>query len=208
MIFFVYVDRTDDGRPFYVGKGLLKRTKTLTRNAYWYNIAAKHGQRREVVLATKDEAFAFEHEKQLIAELGTFEDGTPGRWGANLSEGGEGPSGWKATTSTRARMKQAWLERKNREPWLKGLTKETDERVAKHSRAMSGQGNPMHGIKPTASIAATSKPVEKLDLEGNITSYSSLAEAARELKADISFLSRACRGKAKTAYGFRWRFSD
>jgi hypothetical protein len=94
-VFFVYVDRTDDGRPFYVGKGLIKRTQTRERNLPWKRIASKYGWRREVVLATRDESFAFEEEKRRIVELGTFEDGTPGRWGANLTEGGEGSSGWK-----------------------------------------------------------------------------------------------------------------
>jgi hypothetical protein len=99
-VFFNYIDWTleDIPRSFYVGKGKLKRISQRERNAYWRNIAAKHGQRREVVLATKDEAFAFEQEKRLIVELGTFEDGTLGRWGANLTEGGEGVSGRKNLT--------------------------------------------------------------------------------------------------------------
>lgn len=95
MVFFNYVDWTLENPPraFYVGKGKLKRTQQRERNVYWKNIAAKHGWRREVVLATKDESFAFNEERRRIAELGTFEDGTPGRWGANLTEGGEGVSG-------------------------------------------------------------------------------------------------------------------
>ena len=99
-VFFVYVDWTTEvlPRPFYVGKGLIKRTQIRERNQYWCNIAAKYGQRREVVLATRDETFAFEQEKRLIAELGTFEDGTLGRWGANLTEGGGGSNGWKPST--------------------------------------------------------------------------------------------------------------
>lgn len=99
-IFFVYLDWTleDIPRPFYVGKGQLARVKRYERNAYWKNIAAKYGWHREVVFATKDEQFSFEEEKRLITELGTFEDGTLGRWGANLTEGGEGPSGWKPSS--------------------------------------------------------------------------------------------------------------
>lgn len=94
-VFFNYIDWTleENPRPFYVGKGKIKRVQQRERNAYWKNIAAKHGWRREVVYVTKDEAHAFEEEKRRILEQGTFEDGTPGRWGANLSEGGEGPSG-------------------------------------------------------------------------------------------------------------------
>lgn len=96
-VFFVYVDRTvDEDRTFYVGKGIKERLRRRARNAYWKNIVAKHGwdlNHREIVLATKDESFAFEEEKRRISELGTFEDGTPGRWGANLTDGGEGTCG-------------------------------------------------------------------------------------------------------------------
>lgn len=94
-VFFVYIDWTFDENPraYYVGKGKLIRIKQRERNAYWKNIATKHGWRREIVLATKDEQFAFSEEIRHIAELGTFENGEPRRWGANLSEGGEGQSG-------------------------------------------------------------------------------------------------------------------
>lgn len=93
--FYCYVDYTLEQIPraFYVGKGKLKRTRQRERNVYWKNIAAKYGWRRELVFGTKDESFVFEEEKRRIAEFGTFEDGTPGRWGANLTEGGEGVSG-------------------------------------------------------------------------------------------------------------------
>jgi len=108
MIFFVYVDYTlDENLPFYVGKGQIARLQKRERNAYWKNIAVKHGWRREIMLATKDESFAFEEEKRRIAELSTFEDGTPGRWGANLTKGGEGISGWKHSKETCERMSRS-----------------------------------------------------------------------------------------------------
>lgn len=106
-VFYNYIDWTLEvqPRPFYVGKGKYHRTKLRERNAYWKNIVAKYGWRREIVLATKDEKFALEEEKRRIAELGTFEDGTPGRWGANLTEGGEGRSGNRAPKSDEHKAK-------------------------------------------------------------------------------------------------------
>lgn len=108
-VFYNYIDWTLEKSPraFYVGKGLIKRTQRRERNTYWQRIAAKYGWRREVVLATKDESFAFEEEKRRIAELGTFEDGTPGRWGANLTEGGGGIGGWKPS--------QEWIKARSGE---------------------------------------------------------------------------------------------
>ncbi len=139
MIFFVYIDWTleDVSRPFYVGKGQLKRISQHERNLYWRNIAAKHGQHREVVLATKDEAFAFEQEKRLIAELGTFEDGTSGRWGANLTEGGEGLSGYVHTHTTRQKISKAHLG--------KVLSRETRQKLSVIGSQRIGKKHPMHG---------------------------------------------------------------
>lgn len=99
---FVYVDYTDDGRPFYVGKGTAARVKKRERNSDWVEIAAEHGQRREVVFGTRDESSAYELEEQLVREYGTYD-----RWGANLRPGGYGRrSGWRHTRATRERLRQ------------------------------------------------------------------------------------------------------
>lgn len=141
-IFFVYIDwmLEKQARPFYVGKGTQKRLYKRKRNVYWQNIAAKYGWRREVVLATKDESFAFEEEKRRIAELGTFEDGTPGRWGANLTEGGEGPSGAIVSEQTRIRLRAKVMSPEERERISKALQGHPvdAETRAKISRARRG----------------------------------------------------------------------
>lgn len=154
-MFFTYVDWTleDVSRPFYVGKGDLKRTQRVERNPYWKNIAAKHGWRREIVLATKDESFAFEEEKRRIAELGTFEDGTPGRWGANLTEGGEGASGYKHTDETRMLLSGL---RKGKSPWNKGVPHSDDTR-AKVSNANKGRVLPPRSDEHRAKLSALRK---------------------------------------------------
>lgn len=145
-VFFVYIDRTDDGRPFYVGKGKRNRVRYVTRNAYWRNIAAKYGQRREVVLATKDETFAFEEEKRLIAELGTFEDGTPDRWGANLTEGGEGPCGIVRDEVYRRRISERF---KGRSRSLESRLKQSESTRGENSHMFgrSGTNHPKTGLK-------------------------------------------------------------
>jgi len=96
-IFFVYVDWTLENtpRPFYVGKGTLSRVQRSERNVYWKNITRKYGRRREVVLATKDEAYAFTEEIRFIAKFKTHESSESESWGANLTVGGEGATGWK-----------------------------------------------------------------------------------------------------------------
>ncbi len=107
-MFYVYVDRTvDDSRPFYVGKGTLRRTRTAKRNIVWQRIAAKHGWRREVVFGTRIESAAFDLERELIAQFDTFHG-----WGANLSEGGEGPSGYTHTDEARRKICEAQTGKK------------------------------------------------------------------------------------------------
>lgn len=88
---FVYVDFTDDGRPFYVGQGTASRVRRIQRNVYHDRVAVKHGYRREVVLETPGRFEALNRELRLIAELHTF-IGDPcwNRIGTNLTSGGDG----------------------------------------------------------------------------------------------------------------------
>ncbi len=115
-VFFIYLDWTLEKIPrrFYVGKGCYNRVHNKNpRNPYWASIAKKYGLRREVVLATLDETFSFIMEKSWIAEYGTFENGLTGRWGANLTEGGEGPSGLKHTLIAKEKNRLAHLGKSN-----------------------------------------------------------------------------------------------
>lgn len=45
--------------------------------------------------------------------------------------------GKKHSEETKLKLKRAWEERKDRTPWNKGLTKETDERVKNYSEKLS-----------------------------------------------------------------------
>lgn len=88
---FVYVDYTSDGRPYYVGKGKTKRVQNPKRNIVHERITQKHGCQRKIELITSIEQLAFDYEIELIAEYKT-QCGVIGHWGANLTSGGEGVS--------------------------------------------------------------------------------------------------------------------
>lgn len=179
-IFYIYLDKTDDGRIFYVGKGYLKRTQDFeNRNQYWKFIANKYGVAREVILATKDEKFAFEIEIYLIAKFKTCETmWQPGEgWGCNFTIGGEGRSGSVASLETRKKLSEF---QKGEKHWLFGKgpqahpmfgkfhSKETKEKMSKaHAGEKSfyygkkGKLHPLYGRKPSekcklASYEATS----------------------------------------------------
>ena len=102
--FYVYVHRrASDNLPFYVGKGKDKRAWNFHhRSAFWNNVKQKHGVTVEIVFENLSENEAFQCEKDTILEFRYF--GYPL---VNLTEGGDGPSGWKPTEITRQRMSLA-----------------------------------------------------------------------------------------------------
>lgn len=149
VIFYVYVDCTDDGRPFYVGKGTLERTKDVVkRNELWKRIAKKHGQHRELVLSTKDEAFAFEHESSLITAYNTCV--ASGGWGANLVPLGGTWLGMKHTELALARMRGRIVSDDTRERIRRALT-------GRKRPELSGANSPMLRADVRAKISASKR---------------------------------------------------
>lgn len=113
-----------------------------------------------------------------------------------------------------------------------------DERKQAFSEHMSGEGNPMYGrhhspetialmsknrsgkevspemreFRTNVLLAANKrrrKPIRQLDLEGNvIRTYPGMGEMEAETGFNHSCVWRVCRGKADTAYGFKWEYVD
>jgi len=131
-VWFVYVDRTDDERPFYVGKGTHKRVHTRERdNAHWKSIRDKHGWHREEVFGTKDEQAAYDFEADLIALHNTFHG-----WGANHTAGGScGQTGLKRSAVSRLRMS---IARRGQISWNKGVP-QSEEHRRKNSECRIGK---------------------------------------------------------------------
>lgn len=104
MMYYTYLHRrASDGQPFYVGKGKNDRAHRANhRNPHWHRTVKKHGLRVEILTRWPNEAEAFEHEKFLIW---CFRD--MGFNLVNLSDGGEGQSGWVPTKETKARISAA-----------------------------------------------------------------------------------------------------
>lgn len=99
--FYVYIHtRNDTGEVFYVGKGKGNRAYELGRSKHWHNIANKHGVRVELVESGLQEWYAFELEVALIAYYGR-KDLNLGQL-VNLTDGGEGPSGFLVSEELRA----------------------------------------------------------------------------------------------------------
>ena len=105
-VFYVYVDSTSEGRPFYVGKGSGNRSKQIKRNRKHEVISKKFGFNRTIILETRDENFAFEKEIELIKSLDTFNpdfrDFNDLR--CNLTNGGDGASGYRHSEESKKKM--------------------------------------------------------------------------------------------------------
>ena len=130
-IWYVYVDFTTEGRPFYVGKGTIRRVSSPRKdNRHWNAIVEKYGWYRETVIATKFEDAAFEFELKLIAEYDTFKG-----WGANHTAGGEGPTGAKRTAETKQRLSES---HRGKIPWNKGKPQSEEHRL-KNSESKKGK---------------------------------------------------------------------
>jgi len=97
--YYTYIHKKPDGSIFYVGKGIGNRAYSKRRNNYWKRIVAKYGYEIEIVAYWENEKEAFEHEKLLIAKYKKL-----GCELANLTDGGEGASGYKHTESHKIKM--------------------------------------------------------------------------------------------------------
>lgn len=104
--FYVYQHRRlDDGSVFYIGKGAGGRAwLKCRRNAYWRNIASKHGFSVEIVCEGMDEQLAFLLECELIEATRRKSPGV--RTLANMTKGGEGASGFRPTEETLAKLRE------------------------------------------------------------------------------------------------------
>ena len=98
-MFCTYAHYTPQGRLFYIGKGSSERRAHYMqgRNNYWNKIVSKYGKPEVQILANWDtEEEAFSHEVLLIS---CFRD--MGHELANLTDGGDGTSGYKHTEEHR-----------------------------------------------------------------------------------------------------------
>lgn len=140
--FYTYVHRRADTQEiFYVGKGSRSRAYTTQwRSTYWHRMVNKYGLVIEIVAYFYEEEAAFEHERDLIAELRAN-----GNRIVNLTDGGDGASGAKRSEETRRRMSEA----AKRRPPPKPMSAETR---AKMSASHKGLKQSPEAIAKTAAF--------------------------------------------------------
>lgn len=102
-MFYVYMHtRKTDNRPFYIGKGQRRRAwDSQNRNRYWKHVAAKHGFNVFILEHNLTEELALQREIAWISAIGMKNL-------TNLTLGGDGISGYRATPE--ARLKRSIVQ--------------------------------------------------------------------------------------------------
>jgi len=173
----VYTHSKPDGSIFYVGMGLPGRPyNAISRNHQWLSTAESAGGFKAHIIEefiAKDEAH--ELEELLIAELRER-----GAALCNLTNGGKGTAGYKASKESVARRSKK----------MKGI-KRSAEFCAAISRAKKGKPSPFK------------KPVKCLDTGQE---FPSITEAAEARKVSATALSNNLNGHTKTCGGYRYEY--
>jgi hypothetical protein len=224
--FIVYAHvRPDTGKIFYVGKGTLKRLKhRANRNPHWHNIVNKCGGFDAIILhdgLTEPEAFRLEIDQIKTLRLSGAEL-------CNMTDGGDGISGFKFSDETKLKMS---LTRKGRPAPNKGkrasaearenmrraaigkvfsdehrarLRKKRTQPVSKETRDRISKALTGKSLS-SEHVAKMSKKIVCLDT-GVI--YKSVRDASLSLGVWPASVSRVCRGQLGQTGGYRFAFID
>jgi hypothetical protein len=167
--------RLDTNTPFYIGKGKNNRAFELyNRNQYFKNIHNSIPTKVEVFIQNLKENQAFNKEIEFIKLYKSM-----GYCEANLTDGGEGTSGWAPSEETKRRISKAHKGKIISEAQREKLRlanlgkKQSEETKAKRSAALKGKPqhseaskenlrnkidhSKVHSIKAKAKISASQK---------------------------------------------------
>lgn len=143
--FYCYAHRTaDTGHIFYIGKGHGDRAYSKQRSRYWHNKANKHGYTIEIIATGLTEHQAFDMEREFIAFYGRDRL-------VNLTDGGEGQSGFKITENQKNALcrKGAKLSDETKEKLRKANIgkKQSIETINKRTKNQKGRKHNEETIK-------------------------------------------------------------
>jgi hypothetical protein len=231
--FYVYAHsaKNNNDRIFYIGKGKGNRLNSKHgRNQYWKRIVAKYGYEAYKLEENLTEEQAFIAEKQYIVLLKGL-----GYSLVNMTDGGEGTSGWIPSEETRRKLSIASKGRKHSIETKASLSKAhtgkklSPEHKAKLSILLMGRVSPMkgkvphnkgkpspfRGIKLSEEVRANMSRAQKghkailvrpILCHQNNTAYPSIKAAAEALNLHKSNISLVLSGKYKQTQSYTFEY--
>lgn len=193
-MFYTYVHCDQNGKPFYVGKGKgMRAWSHRGRNKWWKNIAEKRGLHVQFLAKNIDEELAFLCEQEAISVFKMR-----GEVLCNMTDGGEGSSGFVQTEQAKEKLRAERLGKKRPEIsgsnhyYVKYPDKKAmlSEQLSKRNSEMRGEKHPLYGKKrPDFSLALSGGKnvnarcvyVQELDKK-----FDTIAEAAVALGVSYS----------------------
>jgi hypothetical protein len=219
--------RLDTNMPFYIGIGLddiPKRAYEVgkRRSEFWNRIVNKHGYEVDILFENIPIELAKEKEKEFIALYGRIDLGTGTL--CNLTDGGDGCNGWKATEETLVKMRAASIYiplppqtpevKAKRAASLRGQ-KRTEEQRKNISNSLKGRKVPKELVEKMRATILLPHNIEKrrnqpnckrvICIESGIV-YRSAAEAGRQLNICRSAISQCCLGIRNKAKDLTFKF--
>ena len=151
--FYTYAYLREDRTPYYIGKGSGYRITHPTRNI------PKPPTKDRIIFLKKNlnEEEAFKHEIYMIAIFGRRNNGTGIL--RNLTDGGEGNSGYVPTKETRNKIS---ISNKGKIAWNKGIPR-TEETKQKQSESMKGKPSHWKGKNQPKDAIKKMKLTKKLN---------------------------------------------
>lgn len=165
--------------------------------------------KKEILFDCLTESEGKELEKELIAKYKT----TDKRYGYNLSEGGEGTTGYHHTDEAKEIMRQKKLGSSG---YWKGK-KLSDEHKKKLSKSHIGKNSGVprseevkRKISETHKLnCKNKKPVVRIDVCTNeiLGYYDSALDASKIFNIKGGAVTKCCKHQAKTAGGYKWEYA-
>ena len=212
--FYIYCHTSPSGKR-YIGQTCLEPHIRWNNGHGYDNCTLMHRAiekygwenfQHDIICVVHSRKVADLFEQYYIEKYKSFKDEN----GYNLTKGGAGVVGctWD---EERKKQRSEMISGENNPMYGHHHTKEVCEKMSRERKGVPLK--PEHREKVTRAILEQVEkqkvPIRQLDLDGNlIRTYPSFSDMEQETGFGHSYVVNCCKGKANTAYGFRWEYVD